>query len=59
MWFGIAILLLCFDMMANAKGLSLFDIDNQAIITEYGRNYMIRESGRFSIMEKDLKQFSP
>ena len=59
MWFGIAILLLCFDMMANAKGLSLFDIDNQAFIADYGRKYMIRESGRFSIVEKDLKQFSP
>ena len=51
-WFGIAILLLCFDMMANAKGFSLFDIDNQAFIVNLRRKYMTRESSRFSVMER-------
>ena len=52
MWFGIAIMLLCFDMMPNAKGLSIVRHRQSGIQCGARRKYMIGESGRFSIMEK-------
>ena len=49
-WYSYLVTVFLYD--GQCQRIVIVQHDNQAFITDYGRKYMITESGRFSIVER-------